>query len=90
MLETPFVEELQSSASTVACFQWFAQGSYHEYCPEINVHLTGMDRPELTQRMQSLLHERAAEGRPLGFTTQEKVSSYQIQHPVEAEARRRS
>jgi len=82
MLQEPFVEGYENTVSTVNCFQWFQHGAYHEYCPELKQHLTGADRAELSNRMQALLHEHAAQGAQLGFTTQERVRSYLVQPDV--------
>ena len=84
MLDAPFVENFQNTISTVSSFQWFEHGTYHEYCPEITTHLTGTDRHELSQRMQSLLQEFALKGAALGFTNQERVHCYTVQHGIAA------
>lgn len=82
MLAAPFVEGYENTVSTVNCFQWFQQGTYHEYCPELKLHLTGTDRNELSHRMQLQLHEHASRGTVLGFTTQERVRPYLVQPDV--------
>ncbi len=79
MLLEPFIDHYSNAVNTVNCFQWFAHGAYHEYCPELQQYLTGKDRNDLSQRMQVLLHEQASQGTPLGFTTQERVRSYLVQ-----------
>lgn len=79
MLAAPYVEKFTNAINTVNCFQWFAQGEYHEYCPELNQHLTGKDRNDVSLRMQALLQESASRGGSLGFTTQERVRSYLVQ-----------
>lgn len=84
MLDVPFVENFQNTVSTVSSFQWFEHGTYHEYCPEITAHLTGTDRHELSQRIQFLLQEYASKGIALGFTNQERVHCYTVQHGVSA------
>jgi len=84
MLLEPFIEGSPDSVSTVHCFQWFSQGVYHEYCPELKQHLTGPDRHELSIRMLALLHEHAGNGTPLGFTSQERVRSYLVQAGLSA------
>ena len=80
MLREPFVESYQNHVSTVSSFQWFEHGTYHEFCPEISAHLTGPDRAEVARRIQTLLHESAAKGVPLGFTSQERVQSHTVRH----------
>lgn len=79
MLGEPFIESYQNTVSTVNCFQWFARGEYHEYCPELEQHLSGTDRNEVSNRMLALLLEHSGKGSPLGFTTQERVRSYLVQ-----------
>lgn len=79
MLAAPFVESYHNTVSTVNCFQWFARGEYHEYCPELEQHLSGADRNEVSNRMQALLLEHTGQGNPLGFTTQERIRSYLVQ-----------
>ena len=86
MLREPFVESYQNTVSTVNCFQWFAHGTYHEYCPELKQHLSGTDRNDLSNRMQALLHQYSAQGTALGFTTQERVRSYLVQPGMAAPA----
>ena len=89
MLLEPYVEGYSNTVSTVNCFQWFAHGAYHEYCPELNQYLTGTDRSDLSSRMLTLLQEHSGRGTPLGFTTQERVRSYLVQpgptEPVESD-----
>jgi CheY-like chemotaxis protein len=82
MLQEPFVESHENTASTVHCFQWFEHGEYHEYCPELKIHLTELDRAKLSQRMQQLITEHAAQGAAIGFTTQERVHAYRIDPPT--------
>jgi len=79
MLAEPFIEAYSNTVSTVNCFQWFAHGTYHEYCPELKQYLNGTDRNDLSNRMLALLQEHSGKGTPLGFTTQERVRSYLVQ-----------
>lgn len=81
MLVEPFVESHANTASTVHCFQWFEHGDYHEYCPELKIHLTDLNRETLSRRMQQLITEHAAQGAAIGFTTQERVHAYRIEPP---------
>lgn len=85
LIQEPFVESYANTASTVHCFQWFEHGEYHEYCPELKIHLTGLDRTQLSRRMQLLLTENASQGTPLGFTSQERVHAYRIEPTAAAE-----
>lgn len=79
MLAAPYIEHNSSTISTVNCFQWFAEGAYHEYCPELKQHLSGTDRDDLSLKMQALLQSHISQGKPLGFTTQERVRTYLVQ-----------
>lgn len=79
MLAEPYIEHNSSTISTVNCFQWFADGAYHEYCPELKQHLSGPDRDDISLKMQALLQSHVSQGTPLGFTTQERVRSYLVQ-----------
>lgn len=78
LLAEPFVESHAQATNTVHCFQWFEQGEYHEYCPELKIHLSDSDRAQLSSRMESLLAEHIAQGTPLGFTTHERVHAYHL------------
>jgi CheY-like chemotaxis protein len=82
LLTTPFVESHTHLASTVYCFQWFEQGEYHEYCPELKIHLTGLERPALSDRMLQAITDHVAHGEPVGFTSQERVHAYRIEPPA--------
>jgi CheY-like chemotaxis protein len=79
MLQEPFLEGDSNSVCTVSCFQWFAQGAYHEFCPELQQHLTGTDHNDLSVRMLALITEHSGKGTPLGFTTRERVRAYLVQ-----------
>ena len=87
MLKEPYVEHYQNAVSAVSSFQWFERGVYHEFCPEISAHVTGADRDELAEKIQKLLQEFARKGAPLGFTNQERVQCYTVEHAGTTQAK---
>jgi CheY-like chemotaxis protein len=76
MLLEPFIAKPPSSTVSVACFRWVEAGIYHEYCPEADCHLHGPDSLEVSQRMQAVIAEHAAQGGALGFTNTEHIHHY--------------
>lgn len=78
MIEEPFVEQYTGTISSVNCFQWYSQGQYHEYNPELKIQLSGLNRDDVSHRMQTLLHEHAIKGNQLGFASQERIRTYLV------------
>ena len=81
MLTQPQVEA-QSAELVIACsFQWVQDGVCHEFCPEAGLHLTGLDRLQVSAQMLAKLHELWHQGTALGRITQERTHNYTLRRP---------
>jgi CheY-like chemotaxis protein len=79
MLTVPYVRTPEKSITSVLCFQWVLRGEYHEFCPELSLHLSGADRDDVSRRMSIAVREKIAGGTPLGFVTHEKTITHVVQ-----------
>jgi two-component system, chemotaxis family, chemotaxis protein CheY len=79
MLTEPYIRTPEKSITSVPCFQWMLRGEYHEFCPELSLHLTGADRDDVSRRMSLAVREKIAGGTSLGFVTHEKTVTHVVQ-----------
>jgi DNA-binding response OmpR family regulator len=79
MLTDTYVRTPEKSITSVICLQWSSLGEFHEFCPELAVHLSGPDRDDVHQRMAAAIRDQLAQGTRLGFTTHEKIVTHIIQ-----------
>jgi CheY-like chemotaxis protein len=79
MLTTAYVRTPEKSITSVACFQWCSLGEFHEFCPELGVHLSGSDRDEVHRRMTATIRDQLTQGSRLGFITNEKIVTHIVQ-----------
>ena len=79
MLREAYVRTPEQSMTSVTCFQWALKGEYHEYCPELDLHLSGATRDEAAAKMLKALEARLVQGALLGYTSQEKTSIHLLQ-----------
>ena len=82
MLHDPYVRAPKDVVNGVSCFQWRANGLFHQYCPELNLAVSGATRSEAAQRMKALLKEHSEKGTPLGATSQEAVVVHMVHEAV--------
>ncbi len=80
MLTAPYVRTLEQSLTGVRCFQWFAHGEYHQYCPELALRLSGTSKAEVEQRMLATLEQHQAQGVELDTTSHESVVTHLLGH----------
>ncbi len=79
MLTEAYVRTPEKSITSVTCFQWSAQGEFHEFCPELAIHLSSTDRDDVNRRMTSAIRDQLTQGARLGFTTHEKTITHIVQ-----------
>jgi len=79
MLDAPYVRSLEHEICSVACFQWVSRGVISQFCPELNLTVSGPTKGEVTQRMLAALQERLARGGDIGYTTHEAVVTHVVQ-----------
>lgn len=79
MLDAPYVRSLEHAICSVACFQWATRGTVSQFCPELNLTITGPTKEDVTKRMLAALQERMAQGVDFGYTNHETVVSHVVQ-----------
>ena len=79
MLEAPYVRSLDHAICSVACFQWVSRGTFSQFCPELNLTLSGPTREDVSKRMLAALQERLALGDDFGYTAHEAVVTHVVQ-----------
>jgi CheY-like chemotaxis protein len=79
MLSDPYVRSMEKTICSVTCFQWVTRGVVSQYCPELNLTLTGATKEEVTKQMQAALQLRLAQGAELGFTNHESLVTHVVQ-----------
>jgi len=79
MLEAPYVRSLEHAICSVACFQWVSHGTFSQFCPELNLTLSGPTKDEVSKRMLAALQERLGQGGDFGYTTHESVVTHVVQ-----------
>jgi CheY-like chemotaxis protein len=57
MLSKPYVRSLEHPVIDVTCFQWRSHLGVHEFCPELNLMVTGTSREDAAERMRAALQE---------------------------------
>jgi len=79
MLEDPYVRSLERAICSVTCFQWATRGAVSQFCPELNLTVTGRTKDDVSKRMLAALQERLAQGTDLGYTSHEVVVTHVVQ-----------
>lgn len=79
MLTDPYVRSMDRAISSVTCFQWAKRGTIHQYCPELDLTVSGATKDEVTRRMQTALQDRLAQGAELGYTNHESLVTHVVQ-----------
>jgi len=79
MFEAPYVRSLERAVCSVTCFQWAARGTISQFCPELNVMISGSTKDDVTKRMLAALQESLASGVDLGYTNHEVVVTHVVQ-----------
>lgn len=84
MFDEPYRHEPKAGLNGVSCFQWQANGCFHQYCPEANLTVSGATKAEAAQRMKALLDEQSDNGVALGGVSHAGV----VTHVVHEQLRR--
>jgi CheY-like chemotaxis protein len=79
MMSEPYVRSMERAICSVTCFQWSVRGSVSQYCPELNLLLTGTTKDEVSKQMLTALQERLAQGADVGYTNHEMVVTHVVQ-----------
>jgi hypothetical protein len=63
----------------VTCFQWRSHLGVHEFCPELNLMVTGPTREDVVDRMRAALQQHCGqEGVALGNISDEIIARHMI------------
>jgi len=79
MLEEPYVRSMESAICSVSCFQWATRGAISQFCPELNLTVTGPTKEDVSARMLAALKEKLGQGIDLGYTNHEMVVTHVVQ-----------
>jgi CheY-like chemotaxis protein len=79
MLEAPYVRSPENAICSVTCFQWAMRGTISQFCPELNLTISGPSKDDVSKRMRAALAERLAQGMDLGYTSHEAVVTHVVQ-----------
>lgn len=79
MLSDPYVRSMERTICSVTCLQWSMRGTVSQFCPELNLTVTGATKEEVTKRMQVALQDRLAQGTELGYTNHEALVTHVVQ-----------
>ncbi len=79
MLESPYVRSLERAICSVTCFQWAARGTISQFCPELNLMISGPTKDDVTKRMLAALQENITKGVDLGYTNHEVLVTHVVQ-----------
>jgi two-component system chemotaxis response regulator CheY len=79
MLSAPYVRSLEHPVIDVTCFQWRSHLGVHEFCPELNLMVTGATREEAVDQMRAALRQHGGrEEVPLGNISDELIVRHMI------------
>jgi two-component system chemotaxis response regulator CheY len=79
MLSAPYVRSLEHPVIDVTCFQWRSHLGVHEFCPELNLMVTGATREEAVDQMRAALQQHGGrEDVTLGNISDELIVRHMI------------
>ena len=78
MLSAPYFRSLEHPVIDVSCFQWRSHQGVHEFCPELNLTVTGPTREDVADRMRLALQERCYKGIVLGSINDELIVRHMV------------
>jgi two-component system chemotaxis response regulator CheY len=79
MLSAPYVRSLEHPVIDVTCFQWRSHLGVHEFCPELNLMVTGATREEAVDQMRAALQQHGGrEEVTLGNISDELIVRHMI------------
>jgi len=55
------------------------RGIIFQFCPELNLTVSGATKEEVTRQMQTALQDRLAQGTELGYTNHEALVTHVVQ-----------
>jgi two-component system chemotaxis response regulator CheY len=73
MLAAPYVRHLDKPIVDVSCFQWRSSEGIHQFCPELNLIITGPTAEDVIDRMRAALKQHGADGGKIGNLAEERV-----------------
>jgi CheY-like chemotaxis protein len=78
MLAAPYIRRLEHPVVDVSCFQWRSSLGIHQFCPELNVTVTGPTVEEVAERMAAALREHRGSGTPMGNIGDELIVRHMV------------
>ena len=80
--EVPSIKKVRRELLQVSCFSWVADGSFHEYSPDLALLLTGDNRQALREQMHAALEEHIlAKADPSQYPADIEVYKHVIELP---------
>lgn len=55
LIEVPEIKHVRRELLQMTCFRWYAGGMYHEYSPDLDLHLTAKSAGQVADMMQERL-----------------------------------
>ncbi len=78
MLSAPYVRSLDHPVIDVSCFQWRTHQGFHQFCPELNLVITGTTKEDVADRMKAALLQHSEQGVTLGAINDELIVWHMI------------
>jgi len=78
LLAAPYIRRLEHPVVDVSCFQWRSSLGIHQFCPELNVTVTGPTVEEVAERMAAALREHRGSGTPMGNIGDELIVRHMV------------
>jgi DNA-binding response OmpR family regulator len=86
MLAKPFVRTTERQVVGVYCFEWQAGGRAYQYCPELDLKVSGESPAQAAASMSAKVEEAVAAGQELGHVWREAVVTHVVRRSKSAPA----
>ena len=78
MLAKPYVRHLEHPVVDVSCFQWRSSQGIHQFCPELNLTITGPTSEDVAERMRAALQQHGAGDGKMGNIAEELIVRHMV------------
>lgn len=78
MLAAPYIRRLEKPVVDVSCFQWRSNQGIHQFCPELNLTITGPTSEEVAERMRAALKQHGASGGQMGTIAEALIVRHMV------------
>jgi len=80
MLEEPYVSQLDRRSACLPSLQWQVAGTFHEFCPEFGLQVSGASAAEASAAMTAAIRERITAGGVPGQAHHAKVVTHLVEY----------